>query len=220
MTSDQDQDRGQDGGPADDGADVAPGSRQRLRRGIPEGRVDLARRRDARQLVVAVVGVVHCRQPFLGKRGRPPGLGASGAGSVGAVGPFDGRGGSPLLFGGFCAEISRLLAMSKAPKRGAASLVDPRLASTLGRLRAPDHRTQPCGSCPRERNGFRGCFLTFADRGGSSHRRDVYSNTKAPYPRSQPGESKSSKPANVFKAKTTKANFTKAVNAAHAPRTG
>ncbi len=85
-------------------------------------------------------------------------LGASGAGSVGAVGPFDGRGGSRLLFGGFCAEISRLLAMAKAPKRGAASLVDPSLALTLGRLSAPDHRTQPCGSCPRERNGFRVCF--------------------------------------------------------------
>ena len=59
MTSDQDQDRGEDRRAANHGADVAPGSRQRLRRGIPEGRVDLARRRDAGQLVVAVVVAVH-----------------------------------------------------------------------------------------------------------------------------------------------------------------
>ena len=147
------------------------------------------------------------------------------------------------LFGGLCAEISRLLARSRPPKRGAASLVDPRLASTLGRPSAPDHRTQPCGSCPRERNGFRGWFLTFADRGGPTrrplksqaghprHRRrtptgspyddGVYEKHRnAPYPRSQPGESKSSKPANVLRANTTNANLTKAVNAAQAPSTG
>ena len=125
--------------------------------------------------------------------------------------------------------------MSKTPKRGAASLVDPSLASTFGRLSAPDHRTQPYFTRPCERNGFRGCFLTFADRGGSrrlqatptpSTRRlleydDVYEkHTKSSYPRSQPGESKSSKPANVLRAKTTNANFTKAVNAAQAPSTG
>ena len=46
------------------------------------------------------------------------------------------------------------------------------------------------------------------------------SKTSNTYPRSQPGESKSSNPANVFSANTTKANFTNAVNAAHAPRTG
>ena len=44
---------------------------------------------------------------------------------------------------------------------------------------------------------------------------DVYEkHTKSSYPSSQPGESKSSKPANVLRAKTTNANFTKAVNAA------
>ena len=162
-------------------------------------------------------------------------LRACGAGSVGSVGPARRRGGSRLLFGGLCAEISRLLAMSKAPKRGAASLVDPSLASTLGSLGVPDHHTQPYFTRLCERNGFRGCFLTFADRGGSrrlqatptpSTRRlleydDVYEkHRKAPYPRSQPGESKSSKPANVLRAKTTNANLTKAVNAAQAPKTG
>ena len=50
---------------------------------------------------------------------------------------------------------------------------------------------------------------------------DVYEkHTKAPYPSSQPGESKSSKPASVLSAKTTNANFTNAVNAAQAPKTG
>ena len=50
---------------------------------------------------------------------------------------------------------------------------------------------------------------------------DVYEkHRKAPYPRSQPGESKSSKPANVLRANTTNANLTKAVNAAQAPKTG
>ena len=44
--------------------------------------------------------------------------------------------------------------------------------------------------------------------------------TSNTYPSSHPGESKSSKPASVFKANTTNANFTNAVNAAHAPRTG
>ena len=46
------------------------------------------------------------------------------------------------------------------------------------------------------------------------------SKTSNTYPSSQPGLSKSSKPASVFKANTTNANFTNAVNAAHAPRTG
>ena len=194
-------------------AAAATGDTRRSRRSRASPRRRSARRRCGRRSPF-------CRQPFLGRRGSPPGLGASGGGSVGAVGPLMGAEAARCLLGGLCAEISRLLAMSKAPKRGAASLVDPSPASTLGRLSAPDHRTQPCGSCPRERNGFRGCFLTFADRGGSSHRRDVYSNTKPPYPRSQPGESKSSKPASVLSAKTTNANLTKAVNAAQAPKTG
>ena len=50
--------------------------------------------------------------------------------------------------------------------------------------------------------------------------RVLVSKTSNTYPSSQPGLSKSSKPASVFKANTTNANFTKAVKAAHAPRTG
>ena len=72
MPSDQDQDRGQDRRASNHSADVAPGSRQRLRRGIAERRVDLARRRDAGQLVVAVVVAVHfvARQLGLGSPAR------------------------------------------------------------------------------------------------------------------------------------------------------
>ena len=50
--------------------------------------------------------------------------------------------------------------------------------------------------------------------------RVLVSTTTNTYPNNQPGESKSSKPASVLSAKTTNANFTKAVTAAHAPRTG
>ena len=93
MPSDQDQDGGEDRRAADHSADVAPGSRQRLRRRIPEGRVDLARRGHAGQLVVAAVVVVHfvARQLWLGRAcckrqpGRRPG--------VGSVGPWDRRDG-------------------------------------------------------------------------------------------------------------------------------
>ena len=89
MPSDQDQDRGEYRRASNHSADVPPRSGQRLRRGIPERRVDLARRRDARQLVVAAVVVVHleaarslqARQPARAPRvrrgvrgGRGPGV--------------------------------------------------------------------------------------------------------------------------------------------------
>ena len=86
MPSDQDQDGGEDSRASHNSADVPPGSRQRLRRGIPERRVDLARRGHARQLVVAAVVVVHlvARQLWLGRAcckrqpGRRPGVGLWG----------------------------------------------------------------------------------------------------------------------------------------------
>ena len=59
MPSDQDQDGGEHGRASHNGAHMSSAPRQRLAGRIPERRVDLARRRDAGQLVVAAVVVVH-----------------------------------------------------------------------------------------------------------------------------------------------------------------
>ena len=157
MPSDQDQDRGQDRRAPNHGADVAPGSRQRLRRGIPEGRVDLARRRDAGQLVVAVVVAVHfvARRLGLGSPSRafckrqPPSV---RRGSVGAVCPPRRRGGSGAAFlAGFFAPRkagSREKEVNEARWRlGVRPCVcSTRLRTTYDALATPYHGCEVSGS--------------------------------------------------------------------------
>ena len=128
---------------------------------------------------------------------------------VGSVGPWDRRDGVEAVWLLFWQAVRGAATQASRGRRETrlAGASAPVVCSTS--LRAPEDSVEQYAIAATRKNSRAPPLL-----------RVLVSTTTNTYPNNQPGESKSSKPASVFKANTTNANFTNAVNAAHAPRTG
>ena len=145
MPSDQDQDRGEHGRASHNSAHMSSAPRQRLAGRIPEGRVDLARRGHAGQLVVAAVVVVHfVAQLWLGSPARAcckrqP----EDVSGVGSVGPWDRRNGVQAVWLLFWQALrgASTMHLEEGGKRGSLAPRRPSALEDSGPWKAPSSST-------------------------------------------------------------------------------